>query len=100
MFYDIPTKVTQVAYVISVLIMHADHAMKPLKCMSESFQRALRNKGPAKRIQNRPKMLEDVAKCWTRWRNEFNKLDSTLGLDRSGSKTYPESLDNKQRDIV
>ena len=59
------------------------------------------NKGPAKRIQHHPTLLnptllDDVAQCWTRWPNECNMLDSTLGLERSGSKSYPESLQNKR----
>ena len=40
-------------------------------------------------------MLDDVALCWTRWPNECNMLDSTLRLERSRSKIYPESLENK-----
>ena len=60
-----------------------------------------RPKGPAKRMQHHPTLLnptllDDVAQCWTRWPNECNMLDSTLGLERSGSKIYPESLENKR----
>ena len=42
-------------------------------------------KGPAKRIQHHPTLLnptllDDVAQCSTRWPNECNMLDSTLDL--------------------
>ena len=52
-------------------------------------------KGPAKRIQHHPTLLDNVAHCWARWPNECNMLDSTLWLERPGSKIYPESLENK-----
>ena len=50
-------------------------------------------KGPAKRIQHHPTLLnptllDDVAHCCTRWPNECNMLDSTLGLERSGSEVF------------
>ena len=43
-----------------------------------------------------PTLLDNVAQCWTRWPNECNMLDSTFGLERSGSKICPESLENKR----
>ena len=57
-------------------------------------------KGPAKRIQHHPTLLnptllDDVARFWTRWPSECNMMDSTLELERSGSKIYPESLESK-----
>ena len=41
-------------------------------------------------IQHRPTLLNptllyDVARFWTRWPNECNMLDATLGLESSGS---------------
>ena len=58
-------------------------------------------KGPAKRIQHHPTLLnltllDNVAHCWMRWQNECNMLDPTLRLERSGSKVYPEFLENNR----
>ena len=43
-----------------------------------------------------PTLLDDVPQCRTRWPNECNMLDSTLGIKRSGYKIYPQSLENKR----
>ena len=67
----------------------------------ETSKKSFECKGPAKRMQHHPTLLnptllDNVAQCWTRWPNECNMLDSTFGLERSGSKIYPESLENKR----
>ena len=62
-------------------------------CISSIF--SLTHTGLAKRIQHHPTLLFAVENCRTRWSNECNMLDPEFWIQGSGTKIYPESLENK-----